>query len=540
MISSIFKGFFHAGAAVLALIGATSVSAGEPVQVPAQPSNSSASADVYRPAYHFTPRAHWMNDPNGLVYDKGVYHLFFQHNPDATVWGPMHWGHAVSRDLVHWQERPIALAPDALGAIFSGSAVVDHRNTSGLGQNGRIPLLAIFTYHQDSALKAGLPPQSQGLAYSLDSGKSWRKYGGNPVLRPDAGQKDFRDPKVFWHAPTHRWVMALAVGDHTEFFGSPNLRQWKRLSSFGAGLGPQGGVWECPDLLPLRVKGTRQTKWVLIQSFNPGGPNGGSATQYFVGDFDGKTFTLDPAFARTMHSSGPHWLDWGRDNYASVAWSGMPKGDKRTVLIGWMNNWDYGDKTPTQTWRSAMTLPRELSLHRETGGGYVLHSLPLRELRKLQGQPINLGAGSLAGERTVSLPAAAVSQSRIDLAFTIEAGTPLVGVELTNRVGDIYRFSYDSASKTFISDRTASGLVSFSPRFASVDKAPRMSSGRLVRMSLYVDRSSVEAFLDGGATAMTTALFPRAPYTSIKLFTHGGEARLITARTIPMTTIFIP
>jgi len=540
MISSFYKVGIRAGVTALTLMGASSAPAGEPVSALAQPANLPAPADAYRPAYHFTPHANWMNDPNGLVYNKGVYHLFFQHNPDDTVWGPMHWGHAVSRDLVHWHERPIALTPDALGAIFSGSAVVDHGNTSGLGQKGRPPLLAIFTYHQDSAPKAGLAPQSQGLAYSLDGGENWAKYAANPVLRPDADQKDFRDPKVFWHAPSHRWVMALAVGDHTEFFGSPNLKHWRRLGSFGAGLGPHGGVWECPDLLPLRVAGTSQTKWVLIQSFNPGGPNGGSATQYFVGDFNGKTFTLDPGFARAMQTSGPRWLDWGRDNYAGVTWSGMPKGDKRTVLIGWMNNWDYGDKTPTQTWRSAMTLPRELSLHREAGGGYALHSLPARELRKLQGSAINLRAGPLAGNRVVPLPEAVVSQSRIDLAFAIEAGTPQFGVEFTNRLGDIYRFSYDSASKTFISDRRVSGLVNFSPKFASVDKAPRAGQGRVVRMSLYIDKSSVEAFLDGGATAMTTAIFPRAPYSGLKLFAYGGRTRLISAQAIPMAKAAIP
>jgi fructan beta-fructosidase len=354
------------------------------------------------------------------------------------------------------------------------------------------------------------------------------------VLSPAAGQKDFRDPKVFWHAPSHAWVMALAVGDHTDFFASPDLKQWHRLSSFGQGLGPRVGVWECPDLVPLSVAGTKQTKWVLIQSFNPGGPNGGSATQYFVGDFDGKTFTLDPAFARDRAASGPRWLDWGRDNYAGVTWSGLPRRDGRTIMIGWMNNWDYGEKTPTGTWRSAMTLPRELSLHRTPGGGYALRAVPAREVRALEGRPLILGAQPLPGTLDVPLPARDVAQARVDLAVALGAGTPTVGIELVNRLGDRYRFSYDARARTFISDRTASGLVDFARGFASVDKAPRSGGGRVLRMSFYIDHSSVEAFLDQGQTVMTTALFPRTPYTGLRIFAHGGTARLLSARAVPM------
>jgi fructan beta-fructosidase len=503
-----------------------------PIQTPV--AQATEASEPLRPAFHFTPPAHWMNDPNGLVYYRGLYHLFYQYNPDGTVWGPMHWGHAVSGDLVHWQDRPIALSPDTHGAIFSGSVVVDWHNTSGFSHDRNPPLVAIFTYHDEAAKHAGKPPQSQGLAYSLDGGESWTKYAGNPVLVPDAGQPDFRDPKVFWHAPTHSWIMALAVGDHAEFFGSPDFRNWHRLSRFGQGLGAHGGVWECPDLLPLRVAGTRQTKWVLLQSVNPGGPNGGSATQYFVGDFNGRTFTPDPAFARSIAASGPRWIDWGRDNYAGVAWSDLPKADGRTVTIGWMNNWDYGEKTPTRAWRSAMTLPRTLTLHRAAAGGYVLRSQPVRELRALQGRAVTLHARSLAGEMPIALPANAVSQSRIDLAFAVPSGRARVGMILSNALGDRYRFTYDAQTRRFVSDRTRSGLVDFAGNFASVDTAPRSARTRIVRMSFIIDHSSVEAFLDRGETVMTTALFPREPYTQVRLIAAGGRAKLIFARATTM------
>jgi fructan beta-fructosidase len=508
--------------------------AAQGAQAQEQPDAMRADADPLRPAWHFTPPVHWMNDPNGLVFYRGVYHLFYQYNPDATVWGPMHWGHAVSRDLVHWHDRPIALAPDEHGTIFSGSAVVDWHNTSGFSRDGTPPLLAIFTYHDQAARRAGHPPQSQGLAYSLDQGETWTKYAGNPVLRPDAGQMDFRDPKVFWHAPTHRWIMTLAVGDHAEFFGSPDFRTWHRLGQFGAGLGAHGGVWECPDLMPIRVAGTRQTKWVLIQSINPGGPNGGSATQYFVGDFDGRTFTLDRAFARALARHGPRWLDWGRDNYAGVAWSDLPQGVDHPVMIGWMNNWDYGEKTPTGSWRSAMTIPREVSLHRSRGLGYALRQMPVRSLQALAGPPVVMRETMVSGTVDVPLADAAVAQSLVSVTFERPDGQTRVGIELSNGLGDRYRFHYDAATDGFVSDRTASGRVDFSPKFASIDRAPRQTAAKALTMTFAIDRSSVEAFCDRGATVMTTAVFPRAAYTRLRLFAEQGATRLLSLRASPL------
>ena len=243
--------------------------------------------EMYRPQYHFSPEEKWMNDPNGLVYHNGIYHLFYQFYPDDIVWGPMHWGHAISEDMVHWEHKPIALYPDEHGLIFSGSAVVDHNNTSGFAKNGEVPLVAIFTYHLMEGEKAGRNDfQTQGIAYSLDNGDTWTKYENNPVIG-NPGIRDFRDPKVFWHEESEQWIMALVAGDHAKFYSSPDLKQWKFLSDFGKYQGAHGGVWECPDLFKLKAEGTEEEKWVLIISINPGAPNGGSGTQYFIGEFDG-------------------------------------------------------------------------------------------------------------------------------------------------------------------------------------------------------------------------------------------------------------
>jgi fructan beta-fructosidase len=294
--------------------------------------NSSGMAvyETYRPQYHFTPQTGWMNDPNGMVYYEGEYHLFYQHYPDSTVWGPMHWGHAVSQDLIHWQHLPVALYPDKLGYIFSGSAVVDWNNTSGLGTAEAPPMVAIYTYHDPGGERQGrIDFQTQGIAYSVDKGRTWTKYEKNPVL-PNPGIRDFRDPKVSWNEVSKQWVMTLAVKDHIEFYGSPDLKKWSKLSEFGNTIGAHGGVWECPDLFSLK-DGEGNSKWVLFVSINPGGPQGGSATQYFIGNFDGKNFMPQDTLAR--------WIDYGADNYAGVTWSDIPASDGRRLFIGWMSNW---------------------------------------------------------------------------------------------------------------------------------------------------------------------------------------------------------
>ncbi len=348
-----------------------------------------------------------MNDPNGLVYYAGTWHLFYQYYPDSTVWGPMHWGHATSRDLVQWEPQPVALAPDSLGYIFSGSAVVDSTNSSGLGSAGNPPLVAMFTYHDMAAEKAGSRRvESQAIAFSLDSGRTWQKYAGNPVIPNPGDVKDFRDPKLVRDAARDRWIVTLAVGDHAEFWGSRDLKSWTKLSAFGAGVGNHGGVWECPDFRPMRVEGSGETKWVLIQNINPGHPNGGSGTQYFVGDFDGTTFTLDPRFAADVRDGRGVWLDEGRDDYAGVTWANAPNG--RVVFLGWMSNWSYAQQVPTARWRSAMTVPRELSLQL-TPRGYRIASRPVKELEALRGEPHYVDAERLKRNARVDRPVVAGS-----------------------------------------------------------------------------------------------------------------------------------
>ena len=493
---------------------------------------SGAYAEPHRPGYHFTPPAKWMNDPNGMVYFDGEYHLFYQHYPDGNVWGPMHWGHAVSTDLVRWKHLPIALAPDSLGLIFSGSAVVDWKNTSGFGVGGKPPLVAMFTYHDMAAEKRGSTTfQTQGIAYSNDRGRTWIKYAGNPVI-PNPGIKDFRDTKVIWHEASRRWVMVLAAADRVRLYSSPDLKRWQPLSEFGNSVGAHGGVWECPDLFPLRIEGTGVTKWVMLVSINPGGPNGGSATQYFVGDFDGTTFTMDSAFAIGIGAVGKEpergiWIDHGRDNYAGVTWSDVPAEDGRRLFIGWMSNWDYATVVPTEAWRSAMTVPRSLTLNR-TPAGLRLFSTPVRELRLLRGETVTMREQRLDESTTLRVPSGrTAAMSEVDLEFVASSGSRLdVALELSNDAGDVYRVGYDARAQRYYSDRTALPK-GFSPKFGSeVHHAPRLSTDSVVRMHVLVDRASVELFADGGATALTDIVFPSHDFTTMKLVVTGGATTL--------------
>jgi fructan beta-fructosidase len=291
------------------------------LQIAAQTTTHAQTQELFRPRFHFSPKEKWMNDPNGLVYYQGTYHLFFQYYPGGIVWGPMHWGHAISKDLIHWQQQPIALYPDSLGYIFSGSAVVDSNNTSGFGRNGKIPLVAMFTHHDPVAEKAGSKTfQNESLAYSLDGGSSWTKYSGNPVLR-NPGITDFRDPGVFWYEKGKKWIVALATKDRISFYSSTDLKSWNKESEFGVGIGAHGGVWECPNLFPLNWG--QKTFWVLLVSNNPGGPNGGSGTQYFIGQFDGHTF-------RPVDNT-TRWIDYGPDDYAGITWNNT---GRRRIFLG--------------------------------------------------------------------------------------------------------------------------------------------------------------------------------------------------------------
>jgi len=483
-------------------------------------------SEPHRPHYHFTPPSQWMNDPNGMIYYEGEYHLFYQHYPDSNVWGPMHWGHAVSPDLVHWEHLPIGLYPDSLGYIFSGSAVVDRNNTSGFGTVENPPLIAIFTYHDPEGAKAGRDDfQFQAIAYSLDRGRNWTKYAGNPVV-PNPGIRDFRDPKVFWHEPSQQWVMIFAARDRVRLYHSPNLKDWTYASEFGAEAGSHGGVWECPDLFELPVEGTDDSRWVMLLSINPGGPNGGSATQYFVGDFDGQAFTLD-------HSQSPRdtlWLDYGRDNYAGVTWSDIPETDGGRLFIGWMSNWDYATVVPTTAWRSAMTLPRTLSLAR-IGEHYRVRSRPVQELDRLRKTSVEVEPISVSG--TVDLMdrldfSTAVLEA--ELIFTLpETGAADLGVELSNDLGERYRIGYNGATNRFYSDRTQAGKTGFSDKFAAGRHlAPRLLDDRALMLHLYLDVASAEAFFDGGSVVLTDIFFPNADFNHIRLYAEGGAVQLET------------
>ncbi|MFN8354228.1 MAG: glycoside hydrolase family 32 protein [Spirosomataceae bacterium] len=492
--------------------------------------NTTKQADYYkeqhRPQFHFSPAKGWMNDPNGLVYYEGEYHLFYQHYPDSTVWGPMHWGHAVSTDLVHWQHLPIALYPDSLGYIFSGSAVVDSTNTSGFGKNGIMPLVSIFTIHNMEWEKAGRKDrESQGIAYSLDKGRTWTKYAGNPVLK-NKGDVDFRDPKVFWYAPTKRWIMPLAVGEHLEIFASPDLKNWEKTGEFGQNEGAHGGVWECPDLFPLKTKEGVE-KWILIQNMGRGAVNGGSGTQYFVGTFDGKTFKNDNPSNQVL------WLDYGADNYAGVTWFGAP--NNRRLFIGWMSNWDdYANTVPTSTWRSALTVPRELSLV-GTPEGLRLHQVPVKEVEQLWGSSKGIQKQAISQEVEVDNQGV---EKDVTLTFDIESSTAQqVGFELRNSKNEKLRFGYDVPTKQLFIDRTQSGKINFSAKFPKKHTAPYLV-GKTLTIRALIDNSAIEVFIDGGRAAFTEVFFPNEDFSKLILFSEGGQTQLVVGEIHSVNTIW--
>ena len=463
--------------------------------------SSSTVSEQHRPVIHFTPKANWINDPNGMLYHNGIYHLFFQYHPFSTVWGPMHWGHATSRVMIKWKEEPIAIYPDSLGTIFSGSAVLDKNNTSGFGKNGQAPLVAIFTHHNVEGEKAGKNDfQNQSLAYSNDNGKTWIKYTSNPVVK-NPGIKDFRDPKVMWFESKKKWIMTLATLDIITFYSSPDLKNWTKESEFGAGRGAHGGVWECPDMVSFNDNG--KTRWVLIVNLNPGGPNGGSGTQYFVGDFDGKTFTSDQT--KTM------WLDYGPDNYAGVTWSNT---GNRKILMGWMSNWLYAQQVPTEKWRSAMTIARELKM-RHVGKDIFVTSLPVKELSAIKTKPVIEKNMSLTSNGTnVNSKGKAQIPSTINLTMDQAKDFSIV---LSNSLGEEVRIGFEKANNQYFIDRTKSGKIDFQKDFGSKHVAPRFASGPKLNMTLVIDVSSVELFADDGLTVMTEIFFPNKPFDKVRI-----------------------
>lgn len=498
---------------------------------------SDFAAERHRPQFHFSPPEKWMNDPNGMVYYAGEYHLFYQYYPDSTVWGPMHWGHAVSKDLVRWEHLPIALYPDSLGYIFSGSAVVDWNNTSGFGREGEPPLVAIFTHHDPKGEQAGRDDfQYQSLAYSTDRGRTWTMYDGNPVV-PNPGIRDFRDPKVIWHDGSKQWIMVFAARDQVKLYGSPNLKDWRHLSDFGREWGSHGGVWECPDLFPMEVDGVE--KWVLLLSINPGGPNGGSATQYFIGDFDGEAFTLDPSFAEKVSDERAVWLDYGRDNYAGVTWSDIPREDGRRIFLGWMSNWSYATVVPTENWRSAMTIPRSLHLYR-AADGYRLRTKPVRELTALRRDTLPISQEQWRTSYVEeALEEHAPSQYELVLTLKLDGDAADVGIRLSNDLGQEFRIGYNAARRAYYSDRRRSGDLAFSDQYATaLHTAPRQLDSDTLHLHLFIDRASCELFADEGATVMTDIFFPDKDFDRLELYANAGGFQVLESTLYPLASIW--
>lgn len=455
-----------------------------------------ANRESFRPVYHHTPAYGWMNDPNGMFYKDGVYHLYFQYNPYGSVWGNMHWGHSTSTDLMHWKFEGCAIVPDAWGAIFSGSCVVDHENTAGFGKE------AVVAFYTSAKSTPWGDIQMQSMAYSLDNGKTFTKYEGNPILT--SSEKDFRDPKVFWYAPGKHWVMILAVGQHMEIYSSVNLKEWKKESEFGAMQGAHGGVWECPDLVEIPVEGTREKKWVLICNLNPGGPFGGSAAQYFVGSFDGKKFVNESP-------TQTKWMDWGKDNYATVTWNNAPDG--RCIALGWMSNWQYANNVPTRQYRSANTLARDLTLYRE-GQELYLKSTPSSEVKKARGKKVSIPSFKVS-EKHEMVNLFEEKQGAYEVEIVIQnAGASKIAFCLLNDKGENVSIYYDLNRKQFVMDRSESGKVDFSKDFPAVTVAP-VNVDKELTLRLFVDRSSIEAFGEDGKFVMTNLVFPSQPYVKM-------------------------
>jgi fructan beta-fructosidase len=492
--------------------------------------------EKHRLQFHFSPPANWMNDPNGMFYYAGEYHLFYQYYPDSTVWGPMHWGHAVSKDLIYWEHLPIALYPDSLGYIFSGSAVVDWNNTSGFGSKTEPPIVAIFSYHDmDGELEGRNNYQNQGIAYSVDKGRTWTKFNGNPVL-PTPGIKDFRDPKVFWYEQENKWIMALAVYDHIRFYSSENLKEWSLESEFGKSFGAHTGVWECPDLFKLKVEGTDREKWVLLVSINPGAPLGGSGTMYFTGEFNGKEFLPDMD-QEEMLSSRAVWIDAGRDNYAGVTWSDVPKENGTRTFIGWMSNWSYGQIVPTDRWRSSMTIPRKLSLV-ITSEGLRLKSWPI-DLKPLFSRSKGFVRRVVEDEELLSSRTFPGPAFQMDLEIGEIKGDAFE-IELSNNVGEEFLIGFDKSTNSFYTDRLKAGNNDFSKDFGGRHFGKRLSEKESISLRILVDVGSVEVFADGGTVVLTDLFFPTEVMNRVKLKAVQGSVEVKSVEMHKLKSIWKP
>ena len=490
--------------------------------------------DYYHPSYHHTPPYGWMNDPNGMFYKDGTYHLYYQYNPLGSKWGNMYWGHATSRDLIHWQTHEPALARDTLGHIFSGSAVIDRMGTAGFGKDA---ILAYYTAHRSLGVKQW---QAQCLAYSTDNGMTYTKYQGNPILTPFDGVADFRDPKVFWYAPREAWYMIVSADKEMRFYRSEDLKKWDYVSAFGEGYGARPNQFECPDFFELPMPETGERKWVMLVNINPGCPFGGSATEYFIGTFDGETFTPDtkPEVAR--------WLDFGKDHYAFVTFHGVKE---RILGMPWTSNWQYANVTPFKQSRGMNGLPRELFLFSSAGRSYV-GSRPAREVTALRREQI-LQPDLMLRDSVLfpNLMKDYAGDLELELEFTPDPAVERVGFTLLNEEGDSLPVYLDMKQGRVVMDRTRSGITDFGEKatpheresgdwrqreglnyhndFALSTWAPlELCVRRSYRLRLFIDRSLAELFVEDGRIAMTNLIFPHSPYTSLRLFSEGGKTKV--------------
>ena len=485
-----------------------------------------ANTEKFRPVYHHTPLYGWMNDANGLVYKDGEYHLYFQYNPYGSKWGNMHWGHSVSKDLVHWEHLAPAIARDTLGHIFSGSSIVDQENVAGYGVG------SILVFYTSASDKNG---QIQCLAFSKDNGRTFTKYEKNPILCPADGLRDFRDPKVFRYEPEDKWVMIVSADKEMRFYDSKNLKDWNYMSSFGEGYGVQPCQFECPDMVELPVDGDlNRKKWALIVNVNPGCYFGGSATQYFTGDFDGKKFSCD------SQSNVTKWLDWGKDHYATVCFSNT---GERTIAVPWMSNWQYCNIVPTKQFRSANALPRELSLYTQDGEIY-LSAVPVPEIKTLRKEKKEIPAFTVANDYHID-SLLADNDGAYELALEITAGeAEIMGFSLFNDKGEKVDIYFNLPEKRLVMDRTKSGIVDFGKKsvsheievhdrrkttsinyiddFALATWAPIKKENKYT-LDVFVDKCSVEIFLNGGKVAMTNLIFPSEPYNRMCFYSKGGS-----------------
>ncbi len=466
--------------------------------------------EKYRPAYHHTPLYGWMNDPNGMFYKDGVWHLYYQWNPYGSKWQNMTWGHSTSKDLVTWEHQPVAIEANGLGAVFSGSSVVDTGNTAGFGKDA---IISLYT-------SAGVS-QIQSLAHSEDDGKTFEIYPANPVITLES---EARDPNMFWDADNKQWVLSLAHAlDHEMlFFTSPDLKEWTLQSAFGKGIGAQDGVWECPDMFKLKVDGTDEEKWVLVCNINPGGPFGGSATQYFVGDFDGKTFKADTDANGNIPTK---WMDYGKDHYATVSWSDAP--NNRRTLIGWMSNWQYAGEIPTMQYRSANTLPREAGLFKSTDGQIYMSSTPSPELLTLRDkETVSVRSKSVGNKpRVFVLPSSNAGACEILLDLDCKKADSL-DIRIANNAGEYVTLRYNNSDNTLSFDRRQSGIVDFSQDFPAVTTSPTFEDSKKLSLRIFIDKSSIEVFGNDGKFVMTNLVFPTKPYSTLTINADGGTAKI--------------